>query len=407
MKKQYFLLIINLICYSYCAIAQPKQSHLEDLKNQVTLYNDKQEYENSINLIHSFLQNKNATAYDYYFALVLKSHTHKRLFNYPQALVYLDSAYTYGIKSDRKQEVIACIKAEKSFVYFDTRNYAVSSKIMKELKSSNFKYISDENRPVIIMQLGYIAYLDHDYRNAEILYDEAIALMSTSIERNLPMIYGKKVKLYGKMNLPEKRNIAFNLGVKTADKFKILKYKLYMYEMLFQQFGENEDYRNAYFAGSKFDSIKNLYNAEQESTNVEITEQKFTLFSQDAKLKQQRYLLWFLAAFVLCLALIIWLIYYLLRAKKKTHQLLEIEYKRITDELYVMTQGETDKRDVINDLSKFNLTARQHTVINMLKDGKSNKEIADELSITANTVKYHLKTIYDILKVEKRKDFIR
>ena len=47
----------------------------------------------------------------------------------------------------------------------------------------------------------------------------------------------------------------------------------------------------------------------------------------------------------------------------------------------------------------YNLSGRQMEILLLLKAGKSNREIADFLSISVDTVKFHQKGIYKILKV--------
>jgi two-component system nitrate/nitrite response regulator NarL len=48
------------------------------------------------------------------------------------------------------------------------------------------------------------------------------------------------------------------------------------------------------------------------------------------------------------------------------------------------------------------LTARQQAVLALIRQGASNKEIADELGVTEGTVKVHLTTIYRVLGVANR-----
>lgn len=48
------------------------------------------------------------------------------------------------------------------------------------------------------------------------------------------------------------------------------------------------------------------------------------------------------------------------------------------------------------------LTNREWEVLQLLAEGKKNKEIAKQLSITENTVEHHLKNIYIKLGVDNR-----
>ncbi|MBK8078840.1 MAG: helix-turn-helix transcriptional regulator [Saprospiraceae bacterium] len=50
-----------------------------------------------------------------------------------------------------------------------------------------------------------------------------------------------------------------------------------------------------------------------------------------------------------------------------------------------------EKSKAAVDLSKFNLNERQLEIVKYVKEGQSNKEMADLMFISENTVKYHLK----------------
>lgn len=52
------------------------------------------------------------------------------------------------------------------------------------------------------------------------------------------------------------------------------------------------------------------------------------------------------------------------------------------------------------------LTERQAHILKLVKQGKTNKEIAVVLCISENTVKYHLKIMYDVLKINGRSDLL-
>jgi DNA-binding NarL/FixJ family response regulator len=53
-----------------------------------------------------------------------------------------------------------------------------------------------------------------------------------------------------------------------------------------------------------------------------------------------------------------------------------------------------------------NLTRRENEVLELLSQGFGNKEIAQNLSITGDTVRYHLKQIYDKLHVRSRTEAV-
>ncbi len=51
------------------------------------------------------------------------------------------------------------------------------------------------------------------------------------------------------------------------------------------------------------------------------------------------------------------------------------------------------------------LNERQQEIVNLIAFGFSNKQIANKLFISENTVKYHIKNIYHVLHVKNRKAF--
>ena len=85
------------------------------------------------------------------------------------------------------------------------------------------------------------------------------------------------------------------------------------------------------------------------------------------------------------------------RIKKSKHQLLEKDYTRIYDELLLLSQKMNKK----NDFEKYNLKERQLEVIDLLRKGKSNKQIAEQLFISENTVKYHLQKFLNKMQLNK------
>ena len=52
------------------------------------------------------------------------------------------------------------------------------------------------------------------------------------------------------------------------------------------------------------------------------------------------------------------------------------------------------------------LSERQRQVLDLLVAGLSNKEIADKLFVSENTVKYHIKNNYQLLDLKDRKDLL-
>jgi two-component system nitrate/nitrite response regulator NarL len=79
-----------------------------------------------------------------------------------------------------------------------------------------------------------------------------------------------------------------------------------------------------------------------------------------------------------------------------------IDGKWVVGEGAVETMAEALARPVSDGDRQFNLTRRELEIIGAILTGDSNKEIADHLSISIQTVKHHLTSIFDKTGVSSR-----
>ena len=97
--------------------------------------------------------------------------------------------------------------------------------------------------------------------------------------------------------------------------------------------------------------------------------------------------------------------YYLIHLKKKQTLsiILNIIFGIIIVVLsYIIYSIKSQKRlTIIEELSNQEIKVKKHII-----DGKSNKEIAEELFISLSTVKTHITNIYSKLNVSNRKELI-
>ena len=108
--------------------------------------------------------------------------------------------------------------------------------------------------------------------------------------------------------------------------------------------------------------------------------------------------------FILLLAITAGFIAKLYFVNKKLRILAERENERIYLDIERLTKELDNKGNSKLDESKYNLTERQIAIITFIRKGFSNREIANQLFVSENTIKYHLKTIYTILNIDNRTD---
>lgn len=387
--------------------ASAQKTSLGQLEKEVAQHNDALQYDKSIALLCTFISDENTTPFEKYTAYLYKAYTYKRLFNYEATLQNLDLALEEGLKSDKIVLVTNTIKAQKAFCYFDQHQYGKASKLMKELAQSNYAGLDNDDKTFIIMQEGYLLLLKQKYAEAEKKLNHAEQLFKKFNQRNLPNIYGKKIELYNKMQLYDKRDAAFETGLKLAKEHKIIKYEMYLYEVMRNMLQENNDYKNAFEVQKKYDSIAFLYNASNHNGKIALLEKKIESDKQKVEAEQDWYIKIFLIILISILVALLILSVRLYYTGKERRALLEAENKRIHDEIERLTKTKDEKGNLTFDLSMYDLTDRQKEIIELIRKGKTNKEIATSLFISENTVKYHLKIIYDILDIEHRLELSR
>ena len=398
-KKHFPLLLLVLFVFTQ-SFGQSEK--LKKLENQIKTLNDNLQYEKSIAVLNEIITNEQSTHYEKYYAYLLESFTYKRLFNYTKTLHKLDLALAEGLQSDQKEEVKNTIDAEKCFVYFDTQDYPKAEALITQLRKLNFKHLTIPTQSWIIMQDGYIKMLNKDYAKSEQLLNEAAALVKANSPENLPNIYGKKMELYNKMKLFEKRDTAFEEGLLLAKKYNKVKYEMYLYQVMRNIFQENEDYKNAFFTQKKYDSIVKYYNATDANGKLELAEKKLEDENRQLKEQNEKYIDYILYGVIVSLLLLLYFAFRLYQSNMAKRILVEKENTRIHNEIERLTQALDEKGNAALNLSNYNLTDRQKEIIDFIRSGLTNKEIATKLFISENTVKYHLKIIYEILDIDHR-----
>lgn len=398
-----WILLPVVLLYTIFIPTHAQVQKLKDLEKQIERLNDEFKYTTSIEQLNAILQHDTSSSYTRYFAYLLKSYTYKRLFDYDEAERCLNRALQEGAFSPQIKQIEAVINAEKAYVYFDRHQYHNAGERMSQLKAGGYKYLNDETIAKLTMQEGYILMLEKNYVQAEQTLDKALILMEKSSPRDLPMVYGKKVELYGRMGINAASQKAFGAGIRYADDFGILKYKAYMYEVMRDQYERMGDFKSAFLAEKALSEFNKQYQAEQNNVKVKLFEKDMLLKQKEYELEQSQYFKYFSVALGALLVLLSVLLFNYRKARQAQKELLEAEYKRRYNELQLLSQELTTKID----LSKFHITEKQWNIIELLKQGKSNKQIAEEMFISENTVKYHIKQIYDELKIENRNQLLK
>lgn len=273
------------VCFTYKGI-QAKSVQVTQLEKEVYFLNNQAEYEQSFKKITEFLKKNNISNEDAYYGNLFLSETYKRVFDYSNVLVYLDVARNFADKINKDKEYyIDNINTQKAFALFDIKRYNDAAILMNFIEKNNYRNLNSTNKAYIIMQRAYLYQLNKNYVIAEQKYDEAIQVMQTYNRCDLPVIYGKKIALYGLLNKPELMQQCYTLAIKYADSCNITKYHLYAAEMMRNTYKDVlKDYVNGYKYFDKYDSLSTIYKADDFKQKLNELNIKYNTEKKEAEL---------------------------------------------------------------------------------------------------------------------------
>ncbi|GAB3889171.1 hypothetical protein GCM10028825_23280 [Spirosoma agri] len=381
----------------------------QQLETKVYKLNNELKFNESQALLLPVIQDDAVSNEDKYQAATLLSYTYKRVFDYKSALKFLDIARTFASETPKKEQYLTAIQSEKAFILFDTHEYKKADRLMSQLAKNGFAYINQENKSKLIMQQGYLLFLSKQYEKAESTYDLAVSLMRTSSPCDLPMIFVKKMQLYNAMNRSDLMTEALRKSSFYADSCKIIKYDIYTYDELLHIYEGRNDLAAILQTKKKLDSLNLVYASNEQIASLHDQKETILLKNKDQQLSQktsmEKYLtIILIGVVVLAMALLGWLLRY-----RRGQRQLEADFIRMKSELetYIqMNKSVALSKEVPESGQSAKLSERQQDVLKCMATGMSNKQIADKLFISENTVKYHIKNIYLLLEIKDRKEFL-
>jgi signal transduction histidine kinase len=261
-----FLFFVIVLLATPAASAQTK-AQLQ-LEHTVYTLNNAGQYDQSVKLIFDFLNTDTLTNQDGYYGNLYLSYTYKRLFDYAAVLKHLNQALAYGLKTNTPNYYTNNINCQKALALFDIQNYAQADSLMRLLATNNYAYVSQEYQAKLIMQEAYILFLNKNYAKAELKYDIAIAKLKRTSPCDLPMIYAKKIELYGAINSTNKLIHNYTLAIHSADSCHISKYTMYTTEIMKQTYGKLQNYKAAYAYSKIYDSLFVAYNSKENANKL-------------------------------------------------------------------------------------------------------------------------------------------
>lgn len=377
------------------------------LNDEVSLLNDRHLYEKSFTKLEEILENPQSTHYDKFNAHLQKYYTYKRVVAYASAIESLENAKEEGLQSDRKQEVLTKLAVEDFFNKIELQAFDEASEILEKTKKDvNIELLDPDTKGFYITSIAIINIINDQYEEAEKNLEKAIAIFQKHNPKHIANVYRKKMDLSIKMRNEALLLKNFEKGMYFAKKYNVEIYQKNLYETLIDYYRDinRTDLVKHYKTISSHSSIKN-HKAVELSGKLKKIEQKFKREKETKAKENQKYTIIIFSIISVLFIILAFYFYKQYKTNKKIRILAEENSEKMYQELkQVLQQSDYSNEQLQSKESE--LTERQNQILELLKQRKTNKEIASILFISENTVKYHLKIIYNILDIKHRSQVI-
>lgn len=399
MVNKYCLLIFLILG---CGKLVSQSIDPKEIYDEIQELNRENRFEESIIKLENIVNSESSSPLDKYHAYLLKAQTYKRVFDYISTSKNLDLAYREGMKTDNKLEVETRIRIEKMFVEFDQQKYDNAREIIKDINPEALVLMDGTTLAFYYNVLAVADMQDGKYKSAEETLNRGVELLEKNEPQHLPAVYIKLIELAEFTNDEKAALDAFKKGLYFSDEKNMGIYKVNLYRQLSHFYVKREDYKNAYDLFIIGTNLIGSYDAPSRSGNLNSVEKELMMSRKDLELRNDRNKLIFVSVLLIILIVLFAVLFQLFRVNRKSRKLVEQENDRIRTELEKLTDELSKNKYPNKNLDNYNLTERQLEIVELIKAGKSNKEIANELFISENTVKYHLKIIYNLLGIDNR-----
>ncbi len=241
---------------------------------------------------------------------------------------------------------------------------------------------------------------EKDYVRAEIDLKASIELLKQELSDYLPTVYKELLRLYAEVNDLDKAEETYEEGLHYGQLLKVQSEVFQLYRFMadyYQKIGRNKE---SLALAETLLVTGTAYNIPHVSSRMYFVEQKVLQESKDQQQVQTKRIQYLLFFSVCLFCLLLGISYKAYKKNRSNKELIEQENQELKTN-YTSLKEEKKKLEEEPVLSE-----RQNDILKLVKQGKTNKEIATILCISQNTVKYHLKIIYDLLKINGRSDLL-
>ena len=236
-----------------------------------------------------------------------------------------------------------------------------------------------------------------EYTKASDDFETAITLLKGEESDYLPVVYNELISLYGLMENPKKVIGSYQEGVTYAKEYNVLATVFELHRTLSDYYKSLGKHEESLALSATILQMAGAYNIPSISSRLDFVEKDILKRSKEMEQQKNKRIQRILLGFILLVCFLVGISFVAYQKNKERKTLMEREN-------FSLKSSYTSLKEEKKNAKEPQLTERQLTILNLVKMGKTNKEIAEDLCISENTVKYHLKIIYNLLKINGRSE---
>ncbi|MHC5309520.1 tetratricopeptide repeat protein [Myroides sp. LJL116] len=370
------------------------------LSTKIQENNKNGEYKQSILSLYEIIYSPKATYRDKSNAYFLKAKMLRQLGIYPEAIANMELAYEKAVKTKETQNLDKVFLFEIAMIHCEQAKYDKAVELFNQVDANASNLPVDSRANAIWLYLkGIVASESNEHEKAIEYLNQAIGIFEKAEPMYLVVAYKELLRNYIALGQSEQILKTYDKTIELATFYHWKSEILQTHRIMAVYYTDIGEYEKSSALSKVVLTKATAFNTVNISSNLNLLEKQ--LLQAQAQVQRTKEIRLLVFALVALIGIVI-MVYFLLKGKRKNtankNYLVEknIALKTTLDQL--------KQKNIQDSITPTKLSVRQKSIIDLVKKGKTNKEIAQKLNISENTVKYHLKTIYGILGIKNRRE---
>lgn len=375
---------------------------LERFQQEVAAKQADESYESAMVLIEEVMLNDESTSLELAYANYYKHLIYRKIGIFTEALTYLNKALVLGQKTGNKKQFEQQIKLDYALLALEQLDYTTSMERVEKIDPKGVGIVEGYQGIYTFLLAVKEMEMNRDYAVALTQFEKAIQLLEKQQPAYLPYLYKEKMRLHKYLGQDKEVMQSYQIGLALGEQYKRTVAVLELHHVLMNYYKDKGLYQESMAMSNvmialfmEFDAIgksSRLNQLVKELTEAKVEEQRL----RDLRIQKILWSSLFLVGVLVLIALVVFTKNNRYKGvMERENQLLRVDFQSLHQQ-----DSQQEKEDTQL------LSERQVYILDLVKQGKKNKEIAEKLFISENTVKYHLKIIYETLQVKGRSDLL-